>query len=251
MRSSQRSAQPGLVDKAYSAIRDQILRGQLRLGAVVSRRKVAESLGMSILPVSEALRRLETEGLIESRPQVGTRVRVPTEIDIRERFIIREALEGQSARLVAERATFQQRRELERMAQDLDALYNRRAGSDPDPEFVYVVHSYHLQLHMRIAEYSGCGALMALIDQNNLLVLNWMFDLVSDQPPLPPHFHRDLLAVVTGRSADAAEAAMRQHVQYGLEETVAAIGRLDIAPEGRWRMAKTVNQGEVTADVAE
>ena len=231
-----KSAQSGLGEKAYSAIREQILRGQLRLGAVLSRRKLAQSLGMSILPVSEAIQRLETEGLIESKPQVGTRVRVPTETDIRERFIIREALEVQSARLVAERATFQQRRDLQRMAEDLDALYNRRATSDSDPEFLYVVHSYHLQLHMRIAEYSGCGALMKLIDQNNLLVLNWMFDLVSDQPPLPPHFHRDLMEQLTGRSSDAAEVAMRQHVLYGLEDTVAAMARYASTPEDRWRI---------------
>jgi DNA-binding GntR family transcriptional regulator len=233
-----KSAQSGLAEKAYSAIREQILRGQLRLGAVLSRRQLAQSLGMSILPVSEAIQRLESEGLIESKPQVGTRVRIPTETDIRDRFVIREALEVQSARLVADRATFQQRRDLQRMAEDLDALYNRRATIDSDPEFVYVVHSYHLQLHMRIAEYSGCGALMNLLDQNNLLVLNWMFDLVSDQPPLPAQFHRDLMTQVTGRSSDAAEVAMRQHVQYGLEETVAAMARYASAsaPEDRWRI---------------
>ncbi len=58
-------------------VRERILRGELAIGQVISRRKVAAELGMSFLPVSEALLRLEHEGLLESRPRSGTRVRVP------------------------------------------------------------------------------------------------------------------------------------------------------------------------------
>ena len=60
---------------------------------------------MSVLPVSEALRRLEEDGLVESRPRAGTRVRVPSESDVRDLYELREALESQAARLFAERAT--------------------------------------------------------------------------------------------------------------------------------------------------
>ena len=74
---------------------------------------------MSLLPLTVAVQRLETEGLLESRPQVGTRVRIPSEQDVRERFIIREALESQSARMFAERATMAQRHELLLMAENL------------------------------------------------------------------------------------------------------------------------------------
>src|SRR5437879_2002130 len=60
---------------------------------------------MSLLPVSEALQRLENDGVVESVPRVGTRVCLPTPQDIRERYEIREALESQSARLFAEKAS--------------------------------------------------------------------------------------------------------------------------------------------------
>jgi DNA-binding GntR family transcriptional regulator len=83
---------------------ERILRGRFGLGAAISRRQLAVELGMSIVPVSEAFQRLAQEGLIESRPQVGTRIRIPTEANIRDRFVIREALESQSARLFAELA---------------------------------------------------------------------------------------------------------------------------------------------------
>ena len=56
---------------------------------------------MSFLPISEALQRLEHDGLVESRPRAGNRVRVPTAGEILERYQLREALETQSARLFA------------------------------------------------------------------------------------------------------------------------------------------------------
>ena len=42
-----------LADEAYLAIRDEILRGQLRPGTPLSRRRLARQLGMSVLPVSD------------------------------------------------------------------------------------------------------------------------------------------------------------------------------------------------------
>src|SRR5713226_1842843 len=86
-----------LSGNAYLVIRDRILAGELPLGASLSRRKLAAELGMSMLPVAEALQRLENDGLVESRPRVGTRVCLPTAGEIRERYEVREALESQAA----------------------------------------------------------------------------------------------------------------------------------------------------------
>src|SRR5881394_3962990 len=88
---------PSLAAEAYTHVRTRLLRGELVLGQVISRRKLAAELGMSFLPVSEALLRLEVEGLLESRPRAGTRVRIPTKDDVRGHFIVREALEVQAA----------------------------------------------------------------------------------------------------------------------------------------------------------
>src|SRR2546421_9533779 len=94
-----------LASEAYVVVRQRILRGQLAMGQIISRRKLAAELGMSFLPVSEALLRLEIEGLLESRPRAGTRVRIPTQQDVRGHYVVREALEMQAARLFSEVAT--------------------------------------------------------------------------------------------------------------------------------------------------
>ncbi|HUC77830.1 MAG TPA: GntR family transcriptional regulator, partial [Vicinamibacterales bacterium] len=77
-------------------MRERILRGELPIGNVISRRRLAAELGMSLLPVSEAFQRLELEGLLESRPRAGTRVRIPNEQDVRGHYILRQALEAEA-----------------------------------------------------------------------------------------------------------------------------------------------------------
>src|SRR5216684_7825020 len=102
---------PSLAAEAYSVVRQRIFRGELVLGQAISRRTLASELGMSFLPVSEALLRLEVEGLLESRPRAGTRVRIPTPQDVEGHYLVREALEVQAAMLFAEAATGEERSE--------------------------------------------------------------------------------------------------------------------------------------------
>jgi len=110
-----------LSEHAYLLIRERILKGEIPLGGALSRRKLASELGVSLLPVAEALQRLENEGLVESQSRVGTRVCLPTAQDIRDRYEIREALESQAARLYSQRASTRDRMELEKMADHMDA----------------------------------------------------------------------------------------------------------------------------------
>lgn len=217
-----------LSERAYIVIRDRILKGELALGAALSRRKLAAELGMSLLPVAEALQRLEGEGLVESRPRIGTRVCRPTEQDIRERSEVREALESQAARLFAKTATARAKLELQRMAEHMDAMFNRCfATGENDPEFLYAVHSYHSELHFRIAECTGCQALRQAIEKNHVLIFNWLYDIAARRPPLPARFHRDLIEAISKGDPEEADRAMRQHIRYGLENVVRGIGPED------------------------
>src|SRR6202020_2235972 len=111
-----------LAGEAYVIIRERILRGEVAIGQVISRRKIAAELGMSFLPVSEAFLRLEFEGLLESRPRAGTRVRIPSREDVRGHYVVREALEVQAAKLFARVATARERGELKKLAAHVDEL---------------------------------------------------------------------------------------------------------------------------------
>jgi GntR family transcriptional regulator, rspAB operon transcriptional repressor len=213
-----------LSEHAYTVIRERILKGEIPLGGSLSRRKLAVELGMSLLPVSEALQRLENDGLVESRPRVGTRVCFPTAEGIRERYEVREALESQAARLFAEKASARERRELETMAEHCDAMFNQCfASNDKDREFVYAVHSYHLQFHLRIAECTGCHVLRETIEKNHVLIFNWLFDVAADRPALPSRHHRDLIEVINKGEVEQADRAMRHHIRYGLGAVISTL----------------------------
>jgi DNA-binding GntR family transcriptional regulator len=219
-----------LSERAYLVIRGRILKGEMQLGSSLSRRKVAADLGMSMLPVAEALQRLENEGLVESRPRIGTRVFRPTADDIREHYEIREALESQAARLYAERASVADRLEMMAMAENLDAMFNRVSAGDRDHDFLFAVHSFHMQLHLRIAECTGSRQLRLTIEKNHVLVFNWLFDVAAHRPLLPARHHRTLIEALNEGTPEEADRAMRQHVRYGREDIVRTIGPSSLAP---------------------
>ncbi|MER6061046.1 GntR family transcriptional regulator [Streptomyces sp. NPDC001792] len=73
-----------LRDRAYAAIRDAIVAGEIEPGAVVRDAELAERLGLSRAPVREAFSRLVDEGLLESKPQSYTRVTPLVAADVRD-----------------------------------------------------------------------------------------------------------------------------------------------------------------------
>jgi DNA-binding GntR family transcriptional regulator len=229
-----------LSTKAYFLIRERILRGKLRFGDVLSGRRLAKEFGMSLVPVSQALRQLESDKLVESRPRAGTRVRMPRPEEVRGHCIVREALEAQSARLCCAQATMKERLELLRMAEQLDTLYDRFAREDGS-DLQYVVHTHHFELHMRIAEYARCPELKEAIETNQVLIYNWFFDIAAQRRTLPSGFHLRLLQAVTGSDPVAADGAMRAHVQYGVAETLQ-----QIVPQtaNEWRLRRTNSSGK-------
>jgi GntR family transcriptional regulator, rspAB operon transcriptional repressor len=212
-----------LAETAYVTIRDAILRGQRPLGAPLSRRQLAAELNMSVVPVADALQRLESEGLIESRPRVGTRVRVPTAQDIRGHYVVREALESQAARLFAERATADERDEIKRMAARLDTLYAEYADTTHTSEEWFRLHQEHLRFHMRVAECSGYQALCVALERNQILIFNWLYDTAAGRRRMPPNHHGRLARSLCSQDPIVADKAMRLHVAHGRDEVLATL----------------------------
>ncbi|MEU2912321.1 GntR family transcriptional regulator [Streptomyces massasporeus] len=81
-----------LRDRAYEAIRDAIVAGEIEPGAVVRDTELAERLGLSRAPVRDAFSRLVDEGLLESKPQSYTRVTPLVASDVRDAAAVVGAL---------------------------------------------------------------------------------------------------------------------------------------------------------------
>ena len=197
--------QPTLASKVYESIRQGILNGELPPGQPVSRRRIATELRTSPLPVASALQRLEFEGLLESRPRAGTRVRTLSLDDVRGHFVVREALETQVAMRVALMASARELEQLDELARELDArgalLESRRYSS------------LHRGFHRNLAACCRCPALYDAVDQCHTFAMLW---LSQARPCGASTRHQDLIAAIASRDPVKAARAAAHHLAFGM-----------------------------------
>src|SRR5262245_52466915 len=204
--------QASLASEAYSVVRQRTLRGDIVLGQVISRRKLAAELRMSFLPVSEPLLRREIEGLLESLPRARTRVRIPSPEDVKGHYVVREALEVQAAMRFAKFATASERSELKKLAVRVDAL---SMGMDRP-----LYQSVHQKLHARVAQCARCPALLDAIEKTHALASIWFCVMRTPKPEDSPTRHQQLAeAVCSGDPMRAAEE-VRQHLAVAMERSL-------------------------------
>ena len=225
-----------LADRAYLEIRNKILKGDLPVGEALSRRKLALDLGISVPPITEALQQLEREGLLESKPRVGTRVRVPTPRDVEDRSLVREALETQAARLFAERALPAEKKALQKMGREVDQLY-ASCETASDGNFLFLVNTYHMSLHLRIAECARCPALRDAIEKEQVLIFNCLYDTAVQRRNLASDHHARLTDALATGTPVQADAAMRRHIRLGLKEVLEGLKHLN-RNRSSWRHKK-------------
>jgi DNA-binding GntR family transcriptional regulator len=209
--------QPTLASKVYESVRRGILNGELQPGQPVSRRRIATELRTSPLPVAAAFQRLEFEGLLESRPRAGTRVRTLSLDDMRGHFVVREALETQVATRGALMASALELDHLLELAHDLDDL-----GSQPDAR---QYSSSHREFHRQLAACCRCPALGDAVDRCHAFAMLW---LSQARPCSPGTRHEELVRAIASRDpAKAAQAAVH-HLAFGMARAVEALA---LAPD--------------------
>ena len=231
-----------LSEQVYRRVRDRILTGEYTFGTVISRRDLAEELGISLVPVNEAMSRLENEYLIENTPRVGTKVRTPTPQDIRGFWAVREGLETQAARLFARMATTRERAAIIELARSLDAMHqSTTSAEEPEPKSLYRWRCAHMRFHTRIAECTKLPFLAQQIEKNQLLVFNWFYDHhLYGGRKLPAHWHEQLAQALADGTEEEADAAMRKHLHNKLEELMMSLERFLLMDEShllRWSSA--------------
>lgn len=102
---SQRAEPTLLTDQVYDMIHAAILSGDLPAGSRLKVRDLAEQVGTSVMPVREAIRRLEETGLAERQPHKGAVVKNLTFEELIHVYDVRRLLETEAARLGAEKVT--------------------------------------------------------------------------------------------------------------------------------------------------
>src|SRR5258708_26181647 len=114
-------------DLVIAEIREAILNGELAPGARLVIDDLAEKLGVSSIPVREALQQLHADGYIMFEPFIGARVAEIAAESIVEVFTLLEAMEVTSSRMACRRLRPEERADLETVAAPMDTL-----TSDPE-----------------------------------------------------------------------------------------------------------------------
>lgn len=207
-------------DQAYNIISKKILEGEFEPGSKLSRRKMAEVTGVSVIPVIEALNRLEEDGLVESKPKWGSFVTVPTREKVKDMYILREAIECQIARILAEQIKPEQEEELRKMAKEVDSTaYN--ANTYPD------ISKTHYRFHSKLAAFTGYNSLINGLRRINLFwILCKAISSTRERAPYPKVWHELLLDSILSGDPDEAERMMRIHVNDSLKPILEDIEKL-------------------------
>jgi DNA-binding GntR family transcriptional regulator len=202
-----------LASRVYKSVRHGILSGELQPGQPMSRRRIATELQTSPLPVASAFQRLEFEGLLESRPRAGTRVRAVSLDEVRGHFVVREALETQVAMRVALMASEAELQNLDRLARKLDELSTRVDAKQ--------YSSMHSGFHRCVAGYSRCAALSEAVDQCHAFAMLWLSHV--SRPCGPNTRHQELVGAIASRDPMKAAKEASHHLAFGIARAVEAM----------------------------
>jgi len=198
------------VDAVYEVLRRSILDGELPPGHRLRSDVLANELKVSRTPVREALRKLETEGLVDAS-RSGLVVRQSSEEDLVEIFYLREALEGMAARLAAENATRAEIDELHALFEDMEAV---AARGD-----IALVRKLTGEFHLLVCRASHnkrlIQSLQGLLDHVRQAQSSTLY--MPGRPADALKEHRALLRAIEKRDPDLAETLARQHRRKTLE----------------------------------
>lgn len=206
-------------------LRSAILEGQYQPGEWLRQEHLAQELGVSQMPVREALKELAAEGLIEHVPYRGVRVIEFSPDDIEDLYAHRAFLEGKAASLAAQRITPREIAEIKRLQEQMEA--------NLAPEQLATYRDLNRRFHSVIFTASRRGYLTRTLTQMwaafpTMLVGN--FSITADNP-LPGRDmndvseHQALITALENRDPDASEHAMRHHIEETGRQLVQALRR--------------------------
>lgn len=194
-------------EKVYQILLKKITTGEFAPGRKLPRRKLAEITGVSQIPVLEAMKRLEQDGLIEYRPQWGSIVTIPTLQKVKDMYVLREAIECQVVRILPQKITPSQSQELLRLARELDET----PYSDETAQHISDVH---YRFHMSMAEFTGNESLVAVLRRANLFWLLWSgVKSRRSKAETRKNWHRSLVDTILAGDIQIADKAMREHIR--------------------------------------
>jgi DNA-binding GntR family transcriptional regulator len=194
-----------LTELVVTALRERILSGGVPPGERLIEGKLSEELGVSRMPVREALRQLAAEGLVTIEPRRGASVTSFTPQQMRELVEVRATLEGLNAKLAAQRHDDQQIAEMQRILEEGTRV--SKDGAD-DAVMLMMNQRFHDALGSIAANSILQDIMRSLRDRTALLFAS----INSSRGPQNWDEHAAILRAVINGDAELASLLAMRHV---------------------------------------
>lgn len=190
-------------------------------------RQLAKQFGASNSPVLEALRRLESEGLVTSYPNAGAQVKVWTADDVYGTYLAREALEGVTCRLFVEQASPREKAKLTDFGKAFDDACKAKKYDEARKTDI-ALHLYIAGNYNPVAQSSTLFRLV----KNSCLLAATIRSICVDKPVAradagPIGVHDKLIEALNADDLDLAERTGKAHVRESMEEVLKLFNHLE------------------------
>lgn len=194
-------------------LRSQILEGTLPAGTWLRQEKIARELGVSQMPVREGLRQLAAEGLVEHAPYRGVRVSRFDPEDVADLHACRAFIEGLAARSAARSITAEEIQQL----RDLAARMRKKLAPRHLAEYRELNHRFHAVVYNASRRPFLARTLEQLWSSFPETLLARFDETVQTERPGRDaedlSEHDAIIAALEARDPDAAERAVRGHIE--------------------------------------
>lgn len=204
---------------AYDAIRAAIIAGEWQPGESLVGSRIAIDLGISRIPVANAIKRLSSEGFLVLRPHKEAVIAPLDPAEVREIYLMRASLEAMALSEAARRATPADIAAVRTLNGELAAARARHDGTMI--EFRQIDRSFHDRLR-DIAHLPRCAQLLKNLADQCEYYRACLLDHSQLAAPTPAR-HEELIAAVERHDPDEAARLMDIHVVEGMKLILAAM----------------------------
>lgn len=200
-----------LADEIATNLRELIISGELTPGTRIIEAEVASQLGVSRGPLREALRILETEGLLESIPGRGSFVIQTSKRDIQELYSLRCILEEEAIRLAIDNGT---KDDFDRLQKTVESML-KAAEEQRQRE----VSEFDYQFHSQIWEIADHILLRNVLESITIQVRMYLAVQTQLYEDLPDGVfdHQLILQALRNREKDTAVQLLKDHLELAAQ----------------------------------
>ena len=192
---------------AYEQIYQAIIRGEILPGDRLRETELAAQIGLSRTPIREAIRKLESDGIVEHQPRVGAMVKKLSQQEIVELYEMRIVIEETAAQMAARHISGAEIETLKVINQEI------AAGGPPDQSAKLNRDFHSCILHAArnrylVQSFQGLAHHFVLLGATTIESETRVSEVVAQ--------HNDIIAALEARDADAVTDAMRAHMETSL-----------------------------------